>query len=124
RRHRPGGLVPPVDVALGHLAALHGDDAVAVEALDVAAGRAGHDTADLAAGHQLRLVDGLADGRHRGVDVDHRPLLQARRGLRADAGDLDAVLADLGDDDPDLEGAHVEAHHERIPPGHDLTPSP
>src|SRR5262249_26272498 len=62
--------------------------------------------------------------RHGGVDVRLRPLLNPRRGLRADARDLDPVLTVLGDDDTDFEGANVDAHEEWISPGHGLTPPP
>ena len=76
------------------------------------------------AGHQLGLVDRFADGLDRGVDVDHRALLQAGRRRGADAGDLDPVSGHLGHDDADLEGTDVEPHHELIPPRHLFTPPP
>src|SRR5262249_61669415 len=109
---RPGPRPVPLEDALHvpgpHLAAADRHHAVHVEALDVAPGGARDDAANLAAGHQLGLIDRLADGLDGGVDVDHRALLEPRGCLRPDPGDLDAVPGDLGDDHADLVGADVE----------------
>src|SRR5436309_716858 len=114
QRDRPRRVDDTLDVARRHLAVLHGDDAVAVEALQVAAGRARDDAADLAARHELGLVDRPPDRLHRGLDVDDHAFLEAARDGRADPRDLDATLGELGDDDADLVGAHVEPHDQRI----------
>ena len=74
---RLGRVDDPGDVGLADLLVLHRDDALAVEALDVAAGDAGVDGGDLAAGHQLGLFDRAADGGDGGLDVDHHALAQA-----------------------------------------------
>ena len=76
QRDRARRFEHALDVARRDLAAPHRDHAVHVEALDVAAGRSRDHAADLAAGHQLGLVDGLADRLDRGVDVDHGALLE------------------------------------------------
>jgi hypothetical protein len=107
--HRPGRVEHAVDVRLPDLLVLHRHHALGVEAADVAAGDAGVDRADLAARHQLRLLDGAADRGDGGVDVDHHALAQAARGLGADADDVDAVGRQLADDAADLGGADVEA---------------
>ncbi len=73
------------------LAVLHRDDAVGVEAVDVAARDAGVDRGDLAVGHQLGLFDRVLDRVDGGVDVDHHALAQAPRRVRADPDDVDAV---------------------------------
>ena len=49
---------------------------MAVEAADVPAADAGEDGVDLAAGGDLRLLQGLLDGLHRRVDVDDDALAQ------------------------------------------------
>src|SRR5262245_44087211 len=82
---------------------------MAVEALDVAAGRARDHAPDLAAGHQLGFLHGLADRLDRGVDVDDDALLEAPRGCRADADDLGPLDTELRDDHADLVGPDVEA---------------
>jgi len=67
-----GRVHDPLDVARGHLAIAHCDHAVAVEALDVAPGRAGDHAANLAGGHQLGFLDRPPDRLHRLFDVvDH-----------------------------------------------------
>ena len=74
--HRPRRVDHPVHVALGHLPVADGDDAVGIQAADVAAGDAGIDLVDVAARHQLRLLDRALDGGDRGLDVDDHALLQ------------------------------------------------
>src|SRR4029077_7180433 len=101
---RAATLTRALSAPAGALPAPHSHHAVAVEPLDVASGRARDHAANLAPGHQLGLVHRLADGLPRGVDVDHRALLQAGRRLGADAGDLHPVTGHLGHDDADLEG--------------------
>src|SRR5207253_7511301 len=49
-----------------------------------------------------------------GVDVDDDTFLEAARDGRADAGDLDATLGELGDDHPDLIGANVQPDDQGI----------
>ena len=94
--HRLGRIDHVLDVAVGDFLVAHADDAVRVEAAHMAAGDAGEHRVDLAAGHELGLLDRALDGLHRGLDVDHDAFLQAARGLRAEAQQLDrAVGADL-----------------------------
>ena len=76
----------------------------------MAAGDAGVHRVDLAARHELGLLHRALDGLHGGLDVDHDALLQAARGMAADADDLErAVGLDLAHDGDDLAGADVEA---------------
>ena len=96
------------DVAGADFLVLDRDRAGRVDALDVAAGDAGVDLRDLAAGHALGLEDRLLDRRHRRVDVDDDALLEAARRVRADADDVEAVGSDLAHDRGDLGGADVE----------------
>ena len=103
-----GGVDDAAHVLLGDFAVLDGDHALGVEALDVAAGDTGIDRLDLAAGHQLGLFDGLADGGDRALDVDDDPFAQAAGRAGADADDVDAVLGDVADDGADLGGADIE----------------
>ena len=60
------------------------------EALDVAAGDAGVDRADFASGHELGLFQGLLDGLHGLLDVDHHALAQSGGGAGADAHHIHA----------------------------------
>ena len=75
------------DVLAGDLAVLagHGDDAAAVEALDVRAAHRQVRRADLDAGHQLGLLDRLLDRIDGGFEVDDDAALQALRLGQADA---------------------------------------
>ena len=80
-----------------------------VEAAHVAAGDAGVHRVDLAAGHQLGFFDRALDRLHGRLDVDDHALLQAARGMRADAQHLDAAVgADFADERDDLRRADVE----------------
>ena len=110
-----GGVDDAAHVLLGDLAVLDGDDALGVDPLDVAAGDPGVDRFDLAAGHQLRLFDGLADRGDRALDVDDHPLAQPARRAGADADDVDPVLGDVADDGADLGGADVETDDQIFP---------
>jgi hypothetical protein len=76
-RHGLGGVDHPAHVALAHLPVLDRDDAVGVEAANVAAGDPGEDRGDLAVGHQLGFLDRVFDRRDRGVDVHDHALAQA-----------------------------------------------
>ena len=98
-----------VDVALPHFLVLDRDDALRVEAPDVAARDAGVDGADLHPGHQLGLLDGPSDRGHRRLDVDDHTLAQAARRMGADADDVDAVGSDLAHDAANLGGADVQS---------------
>jgi hypothetical protein len=65
---------------------------------------------DLAARHQLGLLDRALNRLHGRLDVDDDALLQAARRVAADADDLErAVGLDFADDRDDLAGADVEA---------------
>jgi hypothetical protein len=93
------------------LAVADRDHPVGVQAPHVAAGDAGIDRVDLAVGHQLGLLDRALNRLHGGFDVHHHALLQAARGLRAHADDLDGTLwGDLPDQGEHLGGADIEAH--------------
>ena len=98
-RQRPRGVDHPVHVRLRDLLVADRNDAVRVVALYVATGDARVDVIDLAAGHQLRLLHGAADGFDGGVDVHHHAALEAAGGAGADADDFDGVLGRHGADD-------------------------
>src|SRR5690606_15989142 len=105
----------PLDVAGADLVVADGDHAVGVEAVDVRTGDAGVHRQDLAAGHQLGLLDRALDRLHGGLDVGHHALLQAARRMVPDADDLDiAVAAVLGHDGEDLRGADVQPHDQVV----------
>ena len=109
-RHGARGVDHAVHVAGRHFLVADRDDAVRVEAAHVAARDAREHRVDLAAGHQLRLLDGALDRLHGRVDVDDHALLEPARRVRAHADDLDgAVGAELADDRHHLRGADVEA---------------
>ena len=106
-----GRLDRPPHVVARDLAALagDGDDAAAVEPLDVRAGHRQVDGVDLDAGHQLGLVDGLLDRVDRGLEVDDHAAPDAARLGDADADDVEAAVVDqLADDGADLRRADVE----------------
>jgi len=108
---RLGRIDHPLHVALHHLLVLDGDDAVRVEAADVAAGDAGIHRMNFASRHQLGLFHRALDRLHGRFDVDHDPFFEAPRRMAADADDLQgAVRFDLADDGDDFAGADVEAH--------------
>ena len=111
--HRARRLDDMLAVGLGHFLVADRHDAVRVQAADMAAGDSRVDRTDLAAGHQFGFLDGALDRLHRRFNVDDHATLEAVRGMRADAHDLDRLaglmLADNGDD---LRGANVEADNE------------
>ncbi len=107
------GVDHAFDIGMRDLAVLDRDDAVRVEAADVSAGDAGIDGLDLAASHQLRLLDRALDRLHGGFDVDHHALLQAPRRMRAQAHHLDrAVRQHFADDGDDLGSADVQPDYQ------------
>ena len=111
--HGSGGLEDAVHVAGRDLVALHGDDAVAVDAHDVAAGNADVDGAYVATRHLPCGLDGLADGPHGVLDVDDHALAQSFGLAVAYADDLDLAFGiDLADHGADLGRAYVEADDE------------
>ena len=73
--HGAGGIDDAVHVQLGHFVVANGDNAVGIEAADMATGDAGINRTDLAAGHQFGLFDRALYRLHRGFDVDHHALL-------------------------------------------------
>src|SRR5262249_33947673 len=125
-RDRDGlrGVDYALHVAGRHLAILHRDYAVRVERADVAARDARVDRADLAVGHQLRLLDRLLDRVDRGVDVDHHALAQPARRMRADSNDVDAVPVRRRDDHADLRGADIESDDQILFLRHDFVSPP
>src|SRR5690606_702314 len=91
------------------------DDARRIAALGVAAADAGVDRADLAAGHQLGLLDRALDRLHRGLDVHHHAALHAARFVAADADHLDLVAGlVLAHQRRHLGRADVQAHDQRL----------
>jgi hypothetical protein len=110
-RYRPRGIDDPIDVARRHLFVPDRDDAVGVEAADVIAGDAGIHRVDLAAGHQLRFLDGALNRLHRGLDVDDDAFLQAPGWMNADTDDFDAVvLGYFADDGRHLGCTDIQTH--------------
>ncbi len=98
---------------------LDGDQAMAVEAIDVATGDPHIDRGDGAAGHGLRLLDRLGDGVDRAFDVDHHTLAQTDGGMDPHADDIDLALRDVANHDTDLGRADIEPNYQfRIFPPH------
>ena len=92
-----------------HFLVLDRHHAVRVEALDVAAGDAGIDLADLAVGHQFGFFQRALDGVDGGLDVHHHAFLQAARRVLADADDLQpAVGQDFRHHGDDFRGADIQ----------------
>ena len=111
--HGPRRVQSALDVALGNFAALDGNDAVAVDAHDMAAGNAHVDRVDLAAGHELRVFHCLADGLHGLLDVDHHALAQTGGNACADAHHIHQTrLRKFAHHGADLCGADVKAYDE------------
>ena len=79
-RDRLGRVDHVLDIAVRDLLVADRDDAVGVEAAHVAAGDAGVDRVDLAAGHQLGLFDRALDRLHGRLDIDHHAFLRPRDG--------------------------------------------
>ena len=112
-RQRPRRLDHPFDIARADLFVLDRHNAVGVEARDVRAGDAGEHRVNLAAGHELGLLDRALDRLHRGLDIHHHALLHAARRVVPDADDLDLARgANLGHDREHLGSTDVEAHNQ------------
>ncbi len=108
-RDRARGVDHAVDVAGRHFLVADRDDAVRVETAHVAARDPGEHRVDLAARHQLGLLDRALDRLHRRVDVDDHALLEAAGRVRTHAHDIDrAVRRELAHDRDDLRRADVE----------------
>ena len=92
QRHGLRRLDRAPHVVARDLAALagHGDDAAAVEALDVRARHRQVHGVDLDAGHQLGLFDRLLDRLDGGLEVDDHAAADAARLGDADADDVEA----------------------------------
>ena len=125
-RYRTRGIEDALHVARGHFPIPDRDDAVGVEAADVAARDARADRIDLASRNELGLFDRSAYRLHRRLDVDDHAPLQAARGLESDSDDLDLALRLLlADDGAYLRGADVQPHHEILVVAlHASVPSP
>ena len=111
-RYRDGAcrIDHPVDIVGTDLLIPDCHDAMRIQAADMAAGDSGIHGVNIATGHQLGRLDRPLDRMHGGFDVDDDTLLEAPRGMRADANDLDAaVIAHLADDGDDLGRADVQA---------------
>ena len=107
---RTRGFDHPVDIQLRHFLVLDRHHAVRVEALDVAAGDAGVDLADLAVGHQLGFFQRTLNGVDGGFDIHHHAFFQAARWMAAHADDLQLALRQhFRDDGDNLRSADVEA---------------
>ncbi len=102
-----------LDITVRHLLVPDRNHTVRVEAADVAAGDTRKHRVDLAARHQLGLLDRPLYGLDRRLDVDDHAFLQPARGLRADAQHLDrAVQTDLAHQRHDFRSADVEPDYE------------
>ena len=98
-RHGPRRVEDALEILGHHLLILDRHDSVGVQAADVGAGDADVHRMNLAAGHELRLIDGALDRLHRGVDVDDHTLFHALGRVRADTDHLDGpVGTHLADD--------------------------
>ncbi len=78
---RLGRIQRTLDVAGRDFTALDGNDAVAVEPLDVTAGDARIHGSDFTSGHQFGFFKRPLDGLHRLLDIDHDTLPQPVDGL-------------------------------------------
>ncbi|MNC88346.1 hypothetical protein D3C83_41490 [compost metagenome] len=110
--HRLRRVDRPPHVVAADLAVLagDGDDATAVEALDVRARQRQVYRVDLDAGHQLGLVDRLLDRLDRRLEVHDDAALDAPRLGDADADDVEAAVVErLADDADHRRRADVEA---------------
>ena len=94
------------------LVVLDGDDAVGIEALDVAARNAGVDIVNLARGHHFRFLHGAGDGFDGAFDIHHYATFQPvhRRGSAANHAET-PVRADFSHHANDLGGANVETNN-------------
>src|SRR5207248_9537392 len=110
-----GGVDDARHVRGTDLLVLHRHHALRVESADMSAGDARVDGADLAASHQLGLLDRALDGGNGGLDVDHHALAQAPRRVLPDADDVEPGLPRLADDAADLGGPDVEPDDELAP---------
>src|SRR3990167_1262903 len=112
-----GGVDDALQIGAVHFAVADGDDAVAVQAANVAAGDADINRVDLAAGHEFCFLDRALDGLHGGFDVHHNALLEAAGRTGAEADNFDSAIAfELADDRDDLGGADVEANDHFLGP--------
>ena len=108
--HGLGRVYNPLQVVAVDLLVLDGDDAVGIQAADMAAGNSHVDRVYLAARHQLGLLHRPLNGLHGGLDIDHHPLLHPLGGVRADPDHLHIALwPDFPDDRHHLGRADVQA---------------
>jgi len=112
---RLGRVDDPADVVVVHLAVLDGDHPLRVEPLDVPPGDTGEDRLDLAAGHQLRLLQRLFDGADGALDVDHHPLAQPLGRTGADPHDVEPLFGEVADDGADLGRTDIEPDDQVFP---------
>src|SRR6185369_9347499 len=121
-----------LDVAGADLLVANRDDAVRVQRAHVAACDSREHGVDLAAGHELGLLDRPLDRLDGRLDVHDYAALEPARWIRADPDHLELVLLrDLADDRADFRSADIEAHdqlavvspaHVSNPPDHALAP--
>ena len=117
RRNRDGarGVDHPLDVVGADLAVPDGHDAVRIEAADVAPRHPDVHGPDRLAGHDLGLLDGVPDGLHGVLDVDHHTPLDAAGLVRPDPQELDFTrFRDLAHQRDDLGGTDVEPGNEAL----------
>ncbi len=122
---RLGGVDDPAHVLVGHLAVADGDHPLGVEALDMPPGDARVNQLDLAAGHQLGLLQRLADRLDGALDVDDDAFAQSLGRARADADDIQSLVGLVADDGANLRGSDVQSDNEVVLlVAHAFSPSP
>ncbi len=122
-RHHPRRFHHSIDVFRRGFPVLDGGHAVRIEPANVTTGNAGIDRMNLATRHSFGFVHRVLDRPNGRLDVDDHALLQASRGMRADADHLDGpIQADLADDDHHFRGADIEPDNQILVffPGHIL----
>ena len=109
----PGSVEGALYIALCNLAALDGNDTVAVDAHNMAASNANIHRMYLAASHELRVFHSLADGLDSLLNIDHHPLAQTSGNTGSDAHHIYKTrLRQFTHHSADLCGADVEANDE------------
>ena len=74
-RHGAGRIDNPVHIGLPHFAIANSDDAMSIQAPNMASGDPGKYRIDLAARHEFRFLNRSADRLNSGFDIDHHTLL-------------------------------------------------
>src|SRR6185312_8603956 len=124
-RNGLGRVDGPADVFMRDLVlpARDGDDAAAVERLDVRARETQVHRVDLDARGQFRFVDGLFDRCDGGLEIDDEAATDPSGLRQAEPDDVESRVArHLPDDRGDLRGADVEADQIAVFTRHSLLP--